>query len=305
MKRYYLLGLVTFLFPVILAVSEARADYAFADFLRLTTQEGRRLPTSYDTNIVTFKDERNNVQVDLVGVIHVGDKEYYEELNEIFKKYDVVLYELVAEPDTRPSRERTGNEPQSLLSAFQSGMGNALALEHQLDHIDYHAANMVHADLTPAEFARRVADRGDLIQTLYRAMMLSAQRSNDPDAQRSDMRMQGRLLGSLFVSDPSLSLKRVLAEEMMNQLEDAGWIIGGDESAIITDRNEAALQVLRQKIDEGKKKIAIFYGAAHLPEFARSLERDFGMEKTGIEWIIAWDLTRNRSAREIGETNNE
>ena len=297
MKRYFFLGVLVFLLPIILVAAEDKRDYAFADFLRLTTQEGRRLPTSFDTAIVRFTDERNNVQVDLVGAIHVGDKAYYEELNEIFKRYDVVLYELVADADTRPERERTGNEPQSVLSAFQSGIGSALALEHQLSYIDYHAANMVHADLSPAEFARRVADRGDLVQMFYRIMTLGIQKSNDPDAQRNEMRMQGRLLGAFFVSDPALSLKRVLAEEMMNQLDEAGWVIGGDESAIITDRNEAALNVLRREINDGKKKIAIFYGAAHKPEFARSLERDFQMKKIGIDWIIAWDLTRDKSAR--------
>jgi hypothetical protein len=156
----------------------------------------------------------------------------------------------------------------------------------------------VHADLSPEEFFRRVADRGDIVQMFYRMITLGIQKSNDPDAQRNEMRMQGRLLGSLLVSDPALSLKRVLADEMMSQLDEAGWIIGGEASAIITDRNEAALQVLRREIADGKKKIAIFYGAAHMPEFAKSLEKDFQMKKSGIEWVIAWDLTRDRSARE-------
>jgi len=177
-------------------------------------------------------------------------------------------------------------------------MGNALALEHQLNHIDYQAKNLVHADLSPEEFFRRVADRGDIVQMFYRALILGIQKSNDPDAQRNEMRMQGRLLGSLLVSDPALSLKRVLADEMMNQMDEVSVIIGGEASAIITDRNDAALKVLRQQIAGGKKKIAIFYGAAHLPEFATSLEKDFQMNMTGIEWVIAWDLTRDQSARE-------
>jgi len=298
MKQYYILGFLAFLFPVILIAADAKKDYAFVDFIRLTKQEeGRRLPVSYDTAIVRFTDEKNDVQVDLIGAIHIGDKEYYVELNEIFKRYDAVLYELVAEENTKPERDRTGNEPQSMLSAFQSGMGNALALDFQLEHIDYQAKNMIHADLSPAEFARRVSDRGDFVQMLYRMIVLGVQKSNDPDAQRNEMRMQGRLLGSFFVPDPTLSLKRVLAEEMMNQLDEAGWVIGGDGSAIITDRNEAALRVLRREIANGKKKIAIFYGAAHLPEFAKSLEKEFQMKKTGIDWVIAWDLTRDRSAR--------
>jgi hypothetical protein len=127
-------------------------------------------------------------------------------------------------------------------------------------------------------------------------MALGAKKSGT-EAQKDEMKMQGRLLGSFLASDPSLSLKRVLAEEMMNQLDDAGWVIGGGGSAIITDRNEAALKVLRQEIKNGKKKIAIFYGAAHLPEFAKSLEKDFQLKYTGSDWVIAWDLTKDKTAR--------
>jgi len=296
MKQYFFIGFLAFLFPVFIVAADAKKDHEFADFMRITKQEGKNLPTSYDTVIMRFSDEKNDVQVDLIGAVHIGDKEYYTELNEIFRRYDAVLYELVAEADTKPTDKPDGGA-KSVLSSFQSGMGSALALDFQLEYIDYRAKNMVHADLSPAEFARRVADRGDFVQMFYRAMILGAKKSNDPDAQRNEMKMQGRLIGSLFVSDPTLSLKRVLAEEMISQLDDAGWIIGGDGSAIISDRNAAALRVLKREIGNGKKKIAIFYGAAHLPEFARSLEKDFQMKKTKTDWVIAWDLTRDKSAR--------
>ena len=299
MKHQYLFAFFLCLFPALSFINEARGDrdYVFSDFLRISKPEGQRPPASYDTAIVKFVDEKNNTEVHLIGVIHIGDEEYYTELNEIFKRYDAVLYELVAEEDTRPNAETGRNESQSILSAFQSGIGSALALDFQLDHIDYHAENMIHADLNPTEFARRATERNDIMQMFYRLLLTGIKKSG-PDSQREEMRMQGRLLGAFLASDPKLSLKRLLAEEMAKQLDESGWIIGGEGSAIITDRNDAALQVLLRERDNGKKKIAIFYGAAHLPEFAKSLERDFQMKKTGIDWIIAWDLTRNRSARQ-------
>jgi len=296
MKRYCFFGLFLFLFPIILVANDAKKDFAFADFMRVSKPEDKRLPVSYDTAIVHFIDEKSGVLVDLIGAVHVGDKEYYSELNDIFKGYDAVLYELVAEENTKPTVKDGNNESQSIMGSFQAGMGNALALDFQLNHIDYHAKNMVHADLSPSEFAKRVADRGDLVQMIYRAIVLGAKKSGT-DAQKDEMKMQGRLFGSFLAPDPSLSLKRVLAEEMMNQLDDAGWIIGGNGSAIISDRNAAALKVLRQEIIKGKKKFAIFYGAAHLPEFAKSLEKDFQMKYSGTDWIIAWDLTKDKSAR--------
>ena len=295
MKRYFFLGFLTFLLPAILDAADAKKDFAFADFMRVTKEEGKKLPTSFDTAIMKFVDEKNNTEVHLIGAVHIGDKEYYLELNEIFKRYDAVLYELVAEENMKPSG-KTGGE-KSVLSAFQSGMGSALALDFQLSHIDYHAKNLVHADLNPAEFTQRVSDRGDLVQMIYRAMILGIKKSGE-DAQKEELKTQGRMLGAFFASDPTLSLKRVLADEMVKQLDDAGWIIGGDEgSAIITDRNATALKVLSREIKNGKKKIAIFYGAAHLPEFAKSLEKDFNLKPSGTDWVIAWDLTKDKSAR--------
>jgi len=61
---------------------------------------------------------------------------------------------------------------------------------------------------------------------------------------------------------------------------------------IVTDRNMAALQVLQKEIVKGKKKIAIFYGAAHMPDFEKRLGDQFGLEKTQQAWLDAWDLTK-------------
>ena len=295
MKQCCFLGFLVLLFPVILVAADAKKGYSLADFMRITKQEGKKTPTSYDTAVAQFAGE-NNIEVHLIGAVHIGDKEYYAELNKLFEKYDTVLYELVAEKDTKPTDKSGKGDEKSFLSSFQSGMGSALALDFQLDHIDYHAKNMVHADLNPSEFVRRASDRGDLVQMFYRAMVLGAKKSGG-EAQNAELKMQGRLLGSFLATDPALALKRVLAEEMMNQIDDGIWVIGGDGSAIITDRNTAALKVLRQEIKKGKEKIAIFYGVAHLPEFAKSLEKDFRMKLTGTDWIIAWDLTKDQSAR--------
>ncbi|MDR0328916.1 MAG: hypothetical protein LBI05_11535 [Planctomycetaceae bacterium] len=298
MKRYFFLGFLTFLFPVILIADDAKEKFTQSDFMRVTKQEGKKFPLSFDTAIARFSDEQRGIQVDLIGAVHIGDKKYYAELNEIFKQYDAVLYELVAEEGGKPNTQTGKNESQSVLSSFQSGMGNALALDFQLAHIDYHAKNMVHADMNPSEFAQRISDRGDLAQMIYRAMILGMKKSGDKELQEGDLKIQGRVLGAFFAPDPALSLKRVLAEEMIKQLDDGIWVIGGDGSAIITDRNEAALKVLAQEIKNGKKKIALFYGAAHLPEMAKSLEKNFNMKHTGIDWVVAWDLTKDASARE-------
>ncbi len=282
--------------PIGLTAEEKVPVEKSSDFFRLVPKEGKRTSKSFETAVVRFTDTKKKVEVDLVAAVHVGDREYYEELNRLFKKFDSVLYELVAEKGTKIDKKSIEEKKgKSILSGFQSGMGDALNLDFQLEHVDYTVKNFVHADLSPEEFAQRVAERGDLLQMIYRMLVLGLQKG--AEGKDDEMKSQGRMIGTLFSSNPSLSLKRLFAKEMVAQMDDTMWVIGGEGSAIISDRNSAALKILRKQLKKGDKKIAIFYGGAHLPEFAKSLKKDFGMTPTQKNWLIAWDLTSDQSAR--------
>ena len=66
---------------------------------------------------------------------------------------------------------------------------------------------------------------------------------------------------------------------------------------LIVDRNQAALKGLQQQLAAGKKKIGIFYGAAHLEEMEKHLLQDFGMKQVKHRWIQAWDLTQAKERK--------
>ena len=72
---------------------------------------------------------------------------------------------------------------------------------------------------------------------------------------------------------------------------------GEDGSSLITDRNAAALTVLRTQLRQGGRSLAIFYGAAHMDDFDRRLRADFDMAPQETAWLEAWDL-RNKAAQE-------
>jgi hypothetical protein len=59
---------------------------------------------------------------------------------------------------------------------------------------------------------------------------------------------------------------------------------------LVTERNKAALKVLSEELGKGKKKIAIFYGAAHMTDMSKRLEA-MGFSPVGTRWNVAWDLT--------------
>ena len=82
-------------------------------------------------------------------------------------------------------------------------------------------------------------------------------------------------------------------------------LYGPEGSTIITERNKKALQVLDREIKNGKKKLAIFYGAGHLPDFEARLEKDFGLKRQNQRWLAAWKLTRDDAAAAAGEQEEQ
>ena len=226
------------------------------------------------------------LEVDLVGAVHVGSRGYYETLDRLFTGYDAVLYELVAPDEARVPKP--GRKPAGTIGAAQHGLTQLLGLEFQLDRIDYTALNFVHADLSPKEFDAAMAKRGETWWTMFTRLMRegAARGAKQPGG---DVAV-GDLFGILFGGNRELRLRRLMAEQFTD-MDVLSAAFGGEEgSSLITDRNGAALDVLREQIGKGRKRIAIFYGAAHMDDFDRRLQADFGLQPGETTWLEAWDL---------------
>jgi len=257
-------------------------------YIRVSRDDDDR-PISLDTSIVTFtarEDKHRGVTVDLIGAVHVGDAGYYKKLNKKFASYDVLLYELVAPEGVRipkGGRKRSG----SAVGALQDGMSSLLELEHQLQQVDYTKDNFVHADMTPEEFAKSMSDRGEsFFQIFLRALGQSTAMQAAGKEQVSDT----DILFALLSKNRSLRLKRLLARQFEDMESSMSIFDGPEGSTLITERNKKCLEVLEKQLGKGHKRIGIFYGAGHLADMEERLAEDFGMERTGEKWIVAWDL---------------
>lgn len=269
-------------------LAESPASKGEQDFLRLRRGEADE-PIALDTAVATYQGavRGKEVLVDLIGAVHIADKRYYDELNKAFDTYDVVLYELVAPRDTTPTPGQRSAHPVSVL---QLTMKNMLSLQFQLDYIDYSKKNLVHADMTPEEFSESMTRRGESMTQMFLRMFGQsiAMQSRDP-ARGGDV----QFLSALFAKPErrALRLKRVMAEQF-EDMETATAVLDGPEgSTIVTERNKAALRILKQQLDAGHARIAIFYGAAHLPDMEERLESDFQLKRSKTEWLTAWDLS--------------
>jgi len=260
---------------------------ASGQFVRLTRDKDKS-PLAMETAIVRFapRDGGKGPTVDLVAAVHIAEKSYYEQLNREFANYDAVLYELVApEKATVPKQgEPSSGNPLSLL---QNGMKDVLELEYQLKGIDYSRKNLVHADMSPERFAQSMQQRGESLTTMCLRMMGYAMAKQGQAGGGGD---GGQLLMALFDKNRPLALKRVMAEQFENSEGSIAALEGPQGSTIISERNKVALEVLRKEIAAGKRKIAIFYGAAHMPNFQKRLHDDFGLDPVGARWLVAWNL---------------
>ena len=83
--------------------AEQRATREPELYVRVTKGDGGS-PRAMQTAIARYEGKAGTkyegIRVDLVGVVHIGEDEYYSALNRRLGKYDSVLYELVARWDS-------------------------------------------------------------------------------------------------------------------------------------------------------------------------------------------------------------
>ena len=270
---------------VFLAATAVYAD-ASTEFVRIAENDQNRA-TALQLAVTTYapRDERLGLSVDLVGAVHIGDPAYYEQLNELFETYDVLLYELVAPADAMVTQRVA--KRKGLLSTTQVGLTRLLGLSFQLDEINYDRENFVHADLSPSELKQSMEDRGESLYVYFWRLFYASvdNYAKDPlglnDIQK---------ISSVLSAGQDDSLKTLIAYEMtdMGQLQD---VLGEDSgSAIIGARNQRAIDVLQREIAAGAKRIGIFYGVAHMPDLEERLLDQVGLEYEKTSWVDAWLL---------------
>lgn len=263
---------------------------ATGKYLRLKMDK-KGNPIALQTAIVRFVPDKgdNKLEVDLVSVVHIADEDYYDQLNEELAKYDVVLYELVAPEGTRVPKggPKQNNNPLALIQNLTS---QVLGLEHQTKHIDYTKPNFIHADMSPKQMAEAMAKRGDNQLTLILSIMADLMRQENLREMKRKNNPQGKGLDLdlLTLFDP-MKMKRMLAEQLV-EMDETGGLGPTINTILVKDRNAACMKVFQKELAKGRKKIAIFYGAAHMPDFEQRLREDFGLRRHREVWLDAWSL---------------
>ncbi len=261
----------------------------FDDFLRFVELENKR--GKVETSIITYTNTKGT-SVDLIGVVHIGEKDYYQALEDHFEKMDALLYEMVKPKNSNPEELR---KSKSRVSSLQRFLKNTLRLEFQLDVIDYNKKNFIHADMTPTSFSKAQEKQGEsLLGLLFESAMGQQAAMTPGDAVRENL----RFLAALTNRNRNHALKMFLGRQL-GEMEKAvlgfgnGDKTGEDSGTVLLEgRNKVAIKTLRRTIRRNNfKRIGIFYGAAHMPDMEKRLLK-MGFKKQRTQWLVAWDMTQ-------------
>ena len=265
------------------------------DFIRVVEDEKAvRLQTSVTRYV------KEGVNVDLIGAVHVADKQYFTDLNELFTKSEVLLFELIGGEQIKAGvqlkKGKQENLEFSLLGAMYEQMQKRLDLTGQKEHIDYFKENFVHADLTIEEFQTLQKEKKESILSFALKNANSTQKAINERKKSGEKVKQAsslQMLRALITGNTDL-LKYNLVFNLGNGDDQIAAFAG--ESVIIGDRNIKCLDVMNAQIKEGKKNIGIFYGAAHFPDMEDRMLKE-GFKKTNQFWMTAWNIDKKKAGK--------
>jgi hypothetical protein len=215
----------------------------------------RRRPSS-DLLIATYKN--GDATLTLHAALHVADPEHYRDLQQRFTRSTRCC--TSSSPKRVCATPGDGVRRQRPLSLLQGGMARGLGLVEQFVHVDYRRANFVHADLTDEQWKRRsrrpaAASSGNCSASDRRPTRTATRR----ESAQGGRRRRGAAPPAR-VHELRIVFARLLAEP------------DGDRrhpTVIIEARNERCLEVLQQQLAAGKRKLGIYYGAAHMEHIER------------------------------------
>lgn len=244
-----------------------------------------------ETAIRRLEHPTKHVTIDLVGAIHVADKEYFESVKEHLDGLDQVLYEAVRPKEGEPSGHLL------LLRRFYKILAGELDCAYQMEAIDYNnlPGHWEHCDMAEEEmasFGGLLYDEALTSSRLYGAVVRFA--TAQLDLLEKEVTAARGAPGGMFTP-----FKRMAAERLVNamgnpllrqiQMLVPDLLLG--RGVILKARNKVVCDRLEEFTTHAEEnlRIGVFYGAAHLPDIEQYL-KDLGYEHRATFWQPAWDL---------------
>jgi hypothetical protein len=258
----------------------------------------------------------------LIGVAHLGTKEYYGDLQKRLDSQTSVLFEGVG------GDELTKGAKLDTDSGLQSQLARALGLVFQLDAIDYQRPNFHNSDLTPDRLNQAIArravpkpgEKGATLPEPADPAPTSTQREagTTPKVDNQTYKMlmdalhgEGEMaetmgnMTALIGSTPEMRETTKLM--LLEALGQAGELLDLAKSmspelkdlfeVLITERNAEVLTQLESQVQKlgAAQSVAVFYGAAHMDELAKRLTENLNYKPATQLWDTAFTANGAKS----------
>ncbi|MDA1221435.1 MAG: serine hydrolase [Planctomycetota bacterium] len=241
-----------------------------------------------ETGTARWHHADSDTTVFLVGVVHIADRPYFGQLQRFLDSCDLVLFEGVgrgAATDEDLARLDT-------MMQMQLSLRGALGLDFQKDCVEYDRSFWRNSDVPIDEVLAELESRGASLPTdnpllagLTKMVLGIAASGGERDPTYRDS-LKSRV-GPILAK----------ADEIMSRPA-----MSGMRGAILEHRNAHVVTDLEREFAGGPRgrRIAVFYGAGHLPDLDDRLEA-LGLRFEGAAWHRAWDIApkpiRSRDAR--------
>lgn len=283
MKRFFFL----FFFNLTICFSQVPNS---SDFLRVKDN-------LLQTSVIELKSSSLQHTILLVAAVHIGEKKYYEELTEILGKSDVVFFEGIIPGETARKKEKpkaqnliqeNSLEIESLNNIYKK-YADEMKLEQQTNSISLQK-NWVHADITLDELnsmmKKKEITKADWDE--FNAMESLEEQEIPEDIPSADAKTNSEII---------IRLRKITAAKLLKAIHALNGSPKKAEKVIETVyyyRNEVAISKIDPFLKHQTKvpeKYSIFYGAAHMPHFLKTLTETYGYQITDVSWVTVWSLS--------------
>jgi hypothetical protein len=217
--------------------------------------------------------------------VHIAEAAYFHDIQSSVQPCDAVLYEMVKPKGSGPPVK--GQHSDHAIAQLQRFLKDKLDLSFQLDEVDYTPANFVHADMDAETFQQMQEDRGESFASMMLMSLMKA--LTDPGAVRQFDDEPTDMVELMTRPDGERQVKLLLARHLGDFEREAMGMNMLNGTVILTERNKAVMKALDESLSAGNENIAIFYGAAHMPDLSKQLE-ERGFKPTKTRWRAAWDV---------------
>ena len=260
-----------------------------------------------EVSVTDYRRRDSNIVIKMVGVVHIGDRGYYRQIQEILDESDLVLYEGVnreGEPGTVDPKTKAHWDTMSSLFGFSAQTSNIhYDREHfrQCDLItdpEFRGiAGMGAVNEEMVELLKQLADAKQQVKMLFPEMVRledSIKHSNAAAFIASNGNPYDGMLEMIrelkVIAEPLVMLGEEYAE-FYAQLEALEEQVDAINDLIIEDRNAYVMVKLAEivgRMDNGGV-ISVFYGVGHMPDFDGRMKY-LGFRRGKTTWLKAWSM---------------